>query len=78
MEGITGWEFKEVWLKGKLELERYVIGHSWDFVLPLTPHPMHYEQFTGFDSFCCSFYVDLTDYEFPSVLKHKCHTGLSL
>jgi hypothetical protein len=46
MERITGWEFKEVWLKGKLELERYVIGHSWDFVLPLTPpspHHMHFE-----------------------------------
>jgi len=43
MEGITGWEFKEVWLKGKLELERYVIGHSQDFAVPPTRHPMHNE-----------------------------------
>jgi len=59
MEGITGWEYEEVWLKGKLELERNVIGHSWDFILPITLHPMHYEQVTCFDSFHCSFFVEL-------------------
>ena len=44
MEGITGWGFKEVWLKGKIELERDVIGHSQDFVIPLTPQPMHFDS----------------------------------
>jgi hypothetical protein len=55
----AGCEFKEVWLKGKLEFERDVIGHSRDFILPLTPHSMHSEQFTFFDSFLCSFYFEL-------------------
>jgi len=59
MEGITGCKFKDVWFKGKLELERYVIGHSQDLVVPLTPHPMYYKQFTCFDSLHCSFCVDL-------------------
>ena len=45
-----------MWFKGKLELERYVIGYSRDLVVPLTSHPTHY---ACFDSFHSSFCVDL-------------------